>query len=84
MARAARSVASVSHDPVSAGELKVELWPLGCFIPYPRNARTHSDEQVAQIAASIKEFGFINPVLAGPDRELFQAAEAIHLDFSVT
>lgn len=33
------------------------------LIPYARNSRTHSDEQVAQIAASIKEFGFTNPVL---------------------
>ena len=33
------------------------------LIPYARNARTHSDEQVAQIAASIREFGFTNPVL---------------------
>ena len=33
------------------------------LIPYARNARTHSDEQVAQLAASIREFGFINPVI---------------------
>ena len=33
------------------------------LIPYARNARKHSDEQVAQIAASIREFGFNNPVL---------------------
>jgi ParB-like chromosome segregation protein Spo0J len=33
------------------------------LIPYARNSRTHSDEQVTQIAASIKEFGFTNPVL---------------------
>jgi len=33
------------------------------LIPYARNARTHSDAQVAQIAASIKEFGWTNPVL---------------------
>ena len=33
------------------------------LIPYARNSRTHSDEQVAQIAASIKEFGFLNPVI---------------------
>ena len=37
------------------------------LIPYARNARTHSDEQVAQIAASIKEFGFINPVVTDGD-----------------
>ena len=33
------------------------------LIPYANNARTHSAEQVAQVAASIKEFGFTNPVL---------------------
>ena len=33
------------------------------LIPYALNSRTHSDEQVAQIAASIREFGFTNPVL---------------------
>lgn len=33
------------------------------LVPYARNSRTHSDEQVAQIMASIKEFGFTNPVL---------------------
>lgn len=37
--------------------------PVAKFVPYARNARTHSDEQVAQIAASIREFGFINPVI---------------------
>jgi len=36
---------------------------INTLIPYARNSRTHSDNQVAQIAASIKEFGFINPVL---------------------
>ena len=33
------------------------------LIPYARNSRTHDDEQVAQIAASIREFGFTNPIL---------------------
>lgn len=37
------------------------------LIPYINNSRTHSDEQVAQIAASIKEFGFTNPVLIDED-----------------
>ncbi len=37
------------------------------LIPYAKNARTHSDEQVAQIAASIREFGFTNPVLLDGD-----------------
>lgn len=37
------------------------------LIPYARNSRTHSDEQVAKIAASIKEFGFLNPVIVDGD-----------------
>ena len=41
----------------------IEQWPIERLIPYARNARTHSDAQVAQIAASIREFGFNNPVL---------------------
>ena len=42
---------------------RIEIWPLDRLVPYARNARTHSDEQIAQIAASIAEFGFNNPVL---------------------
>jgi DNA modification methylase len=43
------------------------MWPLARLRPYERNARTHSPEQVAQIAASIQEFGFTNPILVGED-----------------
>jgi DNA modification methylase len=46
---------------------KVEQWPTAKLLPYARNARTHSEAQVGQIAASIKEFGFTNPILAGAD-----------------
>lgn len=42
---------------------RIELWPLSRLKPYERNARTHSAEQVAQIASSIVEFGFTNPIL---------------------
>ena len=48
-------------------ELHIETWPVDRLLPYARNARTHSDEQVAQIAASIAEFGWANPILAGGD-----------------
>ena len=41
----------------------IELWLVEKLIPYARNPRTHSDAQVAQIAASIAEFGFNNPIL---------------------
>jgi DNA modification methylase len=45
----------------------IERWPTAKLIAYARNARIHSAEQVAQIAASIVEFGFTNPILAGSD-----------------
>jgi DNA modification methylase len=41
----------------------IEIWPTDRLVPYAKNARTHSPEQVAQIAASIVEFGFVNPIL---------------------
>jgi ParB-like chromosome segregation protein Spo0J len=41
----------------------IEMWPLRRLKPYRNNARTHSAEQIRQIAASIKRFGFTNPVL---------------------
>jgi len=42
---------------------KVERWSIDKLIPYARNARTHSDEQIGQIAASIKEWGWTTPIL---------------------
>jgi DNA modification methylase len=48
-----------SHNPAD----KVERWKIEKLVPYARNARTHSDEQVGQIAASIKEWGWTTPVL---------------------
>jgi ParB-like chromosome segregation protein Spo0J len=44
-------------------DLAIAWRPLGELIPYARNPRTHSDAQVGQIAASIREFGWTNPVL---------------------
>lgn len=46
---------------------KIEHLPLDALVPYARNSRTHSPEQVAQVAASIREFGFTNPVLIDAD-----------------
>ena len=48
-------------------DLKIEQTPVDRLIPYARNARTHGEDQVAQIAASIVEFGFVNPILVGED-----------------
>ncbi len=45
------------------GNLAIRYHPVSSLVPYARNARTHSEEQVAQIASSMKEFGWTNPVL---------------------
>jgi site-specific DNA-methyltransferase (adenine-specific) len=65
--------------------MKIEEVAVNKLIPYAKNSRTHSDQQVAQIAASIKEFGFRNPILvdgltliAGHGRLL--AAQKLGLD----
>lgn len=47
--------------------MKIVNKPLAKLVPYAKNSRTHSEVQVAQIAASIREFGFNNPVLIDPD-----------------
>jgi DNA modification methylase len=52
------------------GAKKIEMVSVDTLIPYAKNARTHSDEQVAQIAGSIKEFGFNNPVLIDKDNSV--------------
>ena len=46
---------------------RIERWLLNRLLPFGNNARTHSDAQIAQIAASIAEFGFVNPILVGSD-----------------
>lgn len=50
--------------------LRVEYWPLDRVIPYARNARTHSDAQIAEIAGSIRGFGFTNPLLVNDGGDL--------------
>src|SRR6266849_5645112 len=50
--------------------LRFEFWPLDRLIPSPRNARTHSDAQVAEIAGSIRAFGFASPILVGDDGDV--------------
>lgn len=49
--------------PKATPQRTVEMREVESLIPYARNSRTHSDAQVAQIAASIKEFGWTNPIL---------------------
>jgi ParB-like chromosome segregation protein Spo0J len=66
--------------------MNIEHLPIAALIPYARNARTHSDAQVSQIAGSIREFGFTNPVLIGPENDIIaghgrvMAARVLKLD----
>jgi ParB-like chromosome segregation protein Spo0J len=66
--------------------MNIEHLPIAALIPYARNARTHSDAQVSQIAGSIREFGFTNPVLIGADNDIIaghgrvMAARVLKLD----
>ena len=46
-------------------ELQIEHWPVDRLVPYAQNPRTHTAEQVAQVAGPIAEFGFVNPILVG-------------------
>jgi hypothetical protein len=56
----------LTDAPLSAGLValadRIELWPIDRTRPYERNPRTHSDVQFDQIAASMVEFGWTNPV----------------------
>jgi DNA modification methylase len=57
-------------DHCAAGtdkRLRLEFWPIDRLVPSPRNARSHSEAQVAEIAGSIRAFGFTNPVLVGEE-----------------
>jgi DNA modification methylase len=46
---------------------RVERWPIDRLVPYARNARTHSEAQIEEVAASIREWGWTNPVLVSED-----------------
>ena len=71
-----------THD----SKTKIENVSIDKLVPYARNSRTHSDAQVAQIAASIKEFGFTNPILIDGDGGIIaghgrvMAAKSMKLD----
>jgi hypothetical protein len=50
--------------------LQIEYWPLDRLIPYARSARTHSPAQVAEIAGSIRAYGFSNPILVSEHADI--------------
>jgi ParB-like chromosome segregation protein Spo0J len=51
-------------------DIQVERWPISRLIPRITNPRTHSPQQIAQIAASMREWGWTNPVLVGSDNDI--------------
>ncbi len=66
--------------------LSIEYKSTGAIIPYINNSRTHSEQQVQQVAASIKEFGFTNPLLIDEEGSIIaghgrlQAAQMLGMD----
>src|SRR5580704_17617028 len=50
--------------------IQIEQYPVDCLILSDANPRTHSSEQIEQIAASIELFGFVNPILVGADAKI--------------
>src|ERR1043165_6277513 len=63
----AQAIAPSGNSPARP---QLEYWPLDRLVPSPRNARTHSAAQIAEIAGSIRAFGFTNPILAGEDGDV--------------
>lgn len=57
-----KSTKPASLRPLEMAD-RIEIWPISRLLPYDRNPRTHSEEQINQICASIIEFGFTNPIL---------------------
>jgi ParB-like chromosome segregation protein Spo0J len=62
--------AATDSGEVAPPRWRLEHWPIERLVPSPRNARTHSEAQVAEIAGSIRAFGFTNPILVGEDGDV--------------
>jgi ParB-like chromosome segregation protein Spo0J len=67
MSRTARARQSSDAE---CDRLRLEFWPVDRLVPSTRNARTHSEAQVAEIAGSLRAFGFTNPILVGEDGDV--------------
>src|SRR5580700_2084468 len=64
-------MATKSHPTPSVEiDIQIERWPIERLIPRVNNPRTHSRDQVARIAASMKEWGWTNPILVGADDDI--------------
>lgn len=80
------SSAVAAADGGVLADLQIEVLPIKRLRPYPRNSRTHSKKQIRQIADSIKEFGFTNPILIDPEGMILaghgrvEAAKVLALD----
>ena len=74
---------NTSSSLATSSQLTITYRPIGELIPDPRNARTHPKRQIEQLKASIKEFGYTNPILADPEGRIIaghgrlQAAKAM-------
>src|SRR5436305_24139 len=64
------TVDGAEHPVLEDERLRLEHWPIERLLPSPRNARTHSEAQIAEIAGSIRAFGFTNPILVGSDGDV--------------
>lgn len=62
--------ARAGREPKKSDGLAIEYWPVERLVPYARNARTHSDEQIAEIVGSMRAFGFTNPILVAPKGDI--------------
>jgi hypothetical protein len=69
-------ITSSGNRGCSAGSPRIEWVPIGTLRPNPRNGRTHSKKQIGRIAASIRKFGFLNPVIVD-DEILFWLATGV-------
>ena len=63
----AKEILKIKEKSMSKHTERLELIAIDKLIPYANNARTHSDDQIKKIQASLREFGFVNPVLIDKD-----------------
>jgi DNA modification methylase len=63
-------VTTAQNEHPKIAEIQIERWPIERLIPRATNPRTHSSAQVAQLAASIQEWGWTNPILVGADDDI--------------
>jgi ParB-like chromosome segregation protein Spo0J len=68
------------NQQVAVRNLQVRMVPIDQLVPYIRNSRTHTDEQVALVAASIREFGWTNPILIRPDKTVIAGHARLLVD----